>query len=181
MKNVSFGQVEKELRGRTFGILGTISPDHRPHSTGVVYGVSTPLAPLAIYVTTRTSNKKVRNVRANPNVSFVVPLSRRLLTFIPPYCVQFQGTAEILEASDNKAVKVFQSSYFLRTILQTELAIVSKAGGEPCFIRVSPDPTIFTYGLGIPIWKLKRKAGVAMSKVSIPVERLTRPQSDVVP
>ena len=175
---VSFKQVEKELRGRSFAILGTISRDYRPHSTGVVYSVSARTDPLAFYVTTRTNNKKVRNIRANPNVSLVVPLSRRLLSFIPPYCIQFQGTASILEASNEEAIHVFESSRILRMILKTEFAIVAKAGGDPCFIRISPDPTIFTYGLGTPVWRLSSSAGAAMSKVTIPMERLVQHPSE---
>ncbi len=171
---VSFEQVERQLRDRNFGVLGTVSMDYRPHSTGVVYGVSRPADPLSFYATTRKDNKKVRNLRANANVSFVVPLSRRLLTFVPPCCIQFQATADILEASNEKAIGVFQSSRFLQVILQTELEIVSRAGGEACFICIVPDPTIFTYGLGIPVWRLRAKADSAMSKVSIPAERLTR-------
>ncbi len=46
---------------------------------------------------TRRHLKKARNVVANPNVAMAVPLTRRLLWFVPPPCLQFQGTAEILD------------------------------------------------------------------------------------
>jgi len=63
---------------------------------------------------TQTGTKKIRNIAANPNVSFVVPLSRRFLTSIPPSCIQFQETGEILEAKDKAAIQAFTTSYVLR-------------------------------------------------------------------
>jgi hypothetical protein len=35
--------------------------------------------------------KKPRNISANPNVALVVPLPGRLLSFLPPPCIQFQA------------------------------------------------------------------------------------------
>lgn len=83
-KEVSFDLVETEMRRRTFGVLSTESHDGRPHSAGVLYGVSSPERPLALYVKTNRDSKKARNVAHNPNVSFVISLPRRLLSFFPP-------------------------------------------------------------------------------------------------
>jgi hypothetical protein len=70
--------------------VATVTEDGRPHAT-VVYAVSPLDEPLCLYVTTNARNKKVANVRANPDVAFVVPLSRPILTGLPPACIQFQG------------------------------------------------------------------------------------------
>src|SRR5215472_16368737 len=99
----TFEQVARALRRRDFGVLSTVTPDARPHSVGVVYGVSLPGRPFRLYVMTRRRLRKARNVAANPNISFVVPLTRRLLWFVPPPCVQFQGRAEVLDREDPAA------------------------------------------------------------------------------
>jgi len=48
---------------------------------------------------TQMKTRKVRNIKANPNGSFVVQCPR-ILSMIPPSAIQFQGTAEVL-AVDN--------------------------------------------------------------------------------
>jgi Pyridoxamine 5'-phosphate oxidase len=76
--------VLRHLEQRHFAVLSTISRENRPHSTGVNYGVSRPGRNLALYVMTRTHLQKARNIAQNPNVSLVVPLTSRLLWFLPP-------------------------------------------------------------------------------------------------
>ncbi|MGO9157839.1 pyridoxamine 5'-phosphate oxidase family protein [Mycobacterium sp.] len=74
MTQNGFNAVERALRHQTFGTLSTLSEQGRPHATGVVYAVSPKGKPLILYVTTRTTTRKVRNVRAHPDVAFVVPV-----------------------------------------------------------------------------------------------------------
>lgn len=100
-----FAAVESALRSRSFGTLSTLSEQGRPHATGVVYAVSPPAAALALYVTTRSTTRKVRNIRARADVAFVVPVPRRLLKIFPPSAIQFQGTAEVLSHDDHEAVR----------------------------------------------------------------------------
>ena len=69
---VSFDDVERALRRQTFGTLSTLTEQGTPHATGVVYAVSAPDEPLILYVTTRTTTGKVRNIRAHADVAFVV-------------------------------------------------------------------------------------------------------------
>jgi len=169
---VTFEEVERELRRRNFGILATVSKEGRVYSTGVLYAVSPAKDPFQLYVITRSRNRKVRNIKENLNVSFVVPLPRRVLTFVPPACIQFQGTAEIVDAKDQAAVRAYRSSYFLRMILRVEDDIVRRQGGEACFIRIRPDPVVFTYLLGLPLWEFRKRAAYAGAKVKIPPERM---------
>jgi hypothetical protein len=58
----AFAAVESALRSRSFGTLSTLSEQGRPHATGVVYALSPPAAALALYVTTRSTTRKVRSV-----------------------------------------------------------------------------------------------------------------------
>ncbi len=41
----TFEYVEAAVRKKTFGVLTTIDGEGRPHSTGVLYGVSPPASP----------------------------------------------------------------------------------------------------------------------------------------
>ena len=45
----TFEYVEKKIRKKTFGILSTVSPKNRAHSTGILYGVSSPEVPFCLY------------------------------------------------------------------------------------------------------------------------------------
>lgn len=85
-----------------------------------------------------------------PEVAFVVPVPRRLLPAFPPRAIQFLGTAEVLAADDEAALGAFASSWFLRRILRTEQRIVTE-GGDLCFIRIRPERTVFTYGIGMSV------------------------------
>lgn len=98
--SISFGRVEKVLRHNTFGTLSTLTGDGAPHATGVVYAVSAPDEPLNLYVTTRTTTRKVRNLRSHSEVAFVVPVPHRFLPVFPPRAIQFLGTATIVGADD---------------------------------------------------------------------------------
>lgn len=168
----SFEIVETEVRRRTFGVLSTVSRDHRPHSTGVVYGVSSRKRPFSLYVTTNRDNKKARNITRDPNVSFTIPIPRRFLRFLPPNCVQFQGRAEIVSFEDEDARNGFSRSLVLRKILKLEEEHV---GSKAVFIRIRPDSTIHTYGMGSSLVGLLRNIR-AQSRVEIPSSRL---QNDI--
>lgn len=50
-----------------------------------------------IYVMTRRHLRKARNIAHNARVSLVIPLTRRILWFLPPPTIQLQGHAELLD------------------------------------------------------------------------------------
>jgi len=139
-----FDYIEKQLRKKNFGILSTVTPEGRPHSVGVVYAV----APsdqqfFCLYLITRPVLKKARNIRDNPNVSFVVPFPHYLFRSIPPRCIQFQGKAELLPIDDDPIViNTFQSSIVLKRSMEHSLRL-----GESVFIRIVPDKKIFCFGI----------------------------------
>lgn len=166
--SISFDRVERALRKRTFGTLSTLTERGTPHATGVIYAVSVPGEPLALYVTTRTTTRKVRNLRAHPAVAFVVPVPHRFLPAFPPRAIQFLGTATVLAADDEGANRAFESSWFLRRILATERRIVTE-GEDMCFIRIRPDGKLFTYGMGMSVFDNLRRPRGAIGRVTIPV------------
>lgn len=171
VSRVTFEQVERELRKRNFGILGTVSKKGRSQSVGVVYAVSPANMPFEIYVMSQTKTTKAQNIVANPNVSFVVPLTRRVLSFVPPACIQFQATARILEASDEVGMRAFKASYLLRMMLDEASRADIAALGEVCFIRIEPDDVINTYGVGFSAWQFREHVTNAASKVHVPADR----------
>ena len=167
---ISFDDAEKALRQRTFGTLSTLTKRAAPHATGVVYAVSAPDEPLALYVTTRTSTRKVRNLRVHPEVAFVVPVPHRFLPAFPPGAIQFMGTATVVTADDEAAKRAIESSWFLQRILATERRIVAE-GGDLCFIRIRPDGMLFTYGMGMSVLDVVRRPRGAIGRVAIPAGR----------
>jgi pimeloyl-ACP methyl ester carboxylesterase len=58
----------------------------------------------------------------------------------------------------------------LRAILKTEHHIVAE-GGRICFIRIRPDPVIFTHGFGMSLLALRRHAGKGATRVAVPAGR----------
>ena len=172
MNNQSdFDVVERALRHQSFGTLSTLTKQGHPHATGVVYAVSLPGEALTFYVTTRTTTRKVHNIRAHPEVAFVVPVRRRFAPGFPPRCIQFQGMATVVSHEHDGAIRAFDSSWFLRRIIAAEQHIVTQ-GGDLCFIQIQPAPIVFTYGMGMSLIENMRRPREAIGRVSIPTDRL---------
>jgi len=171
--NVSPEKVVSELRKHIFGIIGTVSKDGRPHATGVSYSTSVSGKSLALYIMTGTGTKKVRNILRNPNVSFVVPIPRMLLTFAPMSCIQFQGKALVLKVDDAGAIESLKSTRMGRMSLDMAEKMNSGTWGELCFIMITPDPVIHTYGVGLSLMQMRSSMGQAQGKTELPVELRT--------
>jgi uncharacterized protein YhbP (UPF0306 family) len=167
---ITFDGIERALRRQTFGTLSTLTERGTPHATGVIYAVSPPGEPLILYATTRTTNRKARNIQARPDVAFVVPVPRRFVPAFPPRAIQFMGTATVVPADDDGALRAFSSSWFLRRILATEQRIVAQ-GGEQCFLRIRPQRTLFTYAMGMSLLQNVRRPRQAIGRVAIPAGR----------
>ena len=70
-----------------------------------------------MYVMTRRHLQKARNVAANPAVSLVIPVSRRLLWPVPPATIQLRGRAAICDWADAEGTQVFSGFLLGRQIL----------------------------------------------------------------
>ncbi|WP_366654531.1 pyridoxamine 5'-phosphate oxidase family protein [Mycobacterium gordonae] len=84
----SFDALARALARRKYATLATLGEDGRPHATEVVYAMSKPGDPVCFYVTTRTTTRKVSNIRARASVAFVVPLARAWAPWFPPRAAQ---------------------------------------------------------------------------------------------
>ncbi|MBI3691894.1 MAG: pyridoxamine 5'-phosphate oxidase family protein, partial [Mycolicibacterium aromaticivorans] len=109
------GIVQSCLRRHHFAVLSTTDLVGTPASAGVSYGISESGA--VIYVMTRRHLQKARNIAANPQVSLVVPLARRLLWFLPPPTIQLRGYAELVDWTDEQATAAFRRFWLGRRIL----------------------------------------------------------------
>ncbi len=167
--NITFEFVEKQLRKRTFGILSTADSEGRPHSTGVLYGISAE-PKFLFFILTVKNYKKVRNIKTNPHVSFVVPFPHYYLRFVPDSTVQIQGIAEIVPFNDPEAQKAFSQKRILKMML--EQSYKSDIRDELVFIKIKPNRKIFCYGLGVGIMELQKNVERGGYTVTIPEERL---------
>ncbi len=114
----TFDLIEKYIRKKTFGILNTVSPRGRAHSTGILYGVSPLESKFSLYLITLKEYVKVRNIMNNPYISFVISFLQQYLRFVPSSCVYFQGTAKIVSFDHPEPQKVFNQKRILRMMLE---------------------------------------------------------------
>ena len=157
----------RELRSHNFAVLSTVDEAGRPSSAGVNYGVSAADADLAIYVMTRRHLRKARNIARDPSVALVVPVTRRLLQFLPPATIQISGRAEILDWSDPAGREVFRRFWMGRRILEAYAKSSRRGETRICFLRITPDPVARTYMVGYGIWELRSRMESGAAKVKI--------------
>ena len=169
-QRVTFEVVLRHLRRRDFAVLSTVSNERTPHSAGVNYGVSRPGRDFVIYVMTRTHLQKARNIAHNPNVSLVVPLTRRLLAFLPPPTIQLHGRAEIVDWTDEEGTDVFRRFWIGRQILHAYQESHRRGETRICFLKIMPDPEISTYMVECSIWQIRSRMESGAARVVIPPE-----------
>jgi general stress protein 26 len=160
--HVEWHTVENQIRKHNYGILSTITKEGMPHSTGIMYAVSVKEdIPFSLYFVVDKKTKKARNIEANPNVAFVIPVPHRFLGFVlPPNLIQFKGTATIVTL-DEKIKSAFSKSIALREVLK------SSSPSDTDFIKMVPSSPIHTYGIGLSSLSLIRNFEGASSKVEI--------------
>jgi hypothetical protein len=168
-KTRKFNYVEKQIRKKTFGILSTVSPKNRSHSTGILYGVSPQESAFCLYAITVKHYIKVRNIENNPYISFVIPFPHYYLRFVPSSAIYFQGKAEIVPYATVEAQKAFNKQRILK-MMKTES---SKPEYEynRVFIRIKPFKKIFCYGIGMNIWQLRKNHEDGDYMIIIPPNR----------
>ncbi len=168
MTRFTFEFVEEKVRKKTFGVLSTIDKKGRPHSTGIIYAVGSSEKPFALYSIVGENYAKVRNIKRNPNVSLVVTFPHYWIRFAPASYVMFRGTAEILPDDDADGRWAMSQTRIGRMNLETEAESV---GTEIVYIKMTPEPTVFCFGVGYRLMELRGHIESAMYKVTIPDER----------
>ncbi len=159
-------RVQRELSTHNFAVLSTVDEHGRPDSAGVNYGTSARGSALVLYVMTRRHLKKARNIAHNPQVSLVVPLQRRVFRSVPPATIQLRGRAEILDWTDVDGTNVFRGFWMGRQILSAYEKSRHRGETRVCFLRITVDPVMQTYGVGHSIWNLRRHMEAATDTVN---------------
>jgi nitroimidazol reductase NimA-like FMN-containing flavoprotein (pyridoxamine 5'-phosphate oxidase superfamily) len=138
------GSVRRVIARHSFCTLATSSAD-RPHSVGVLYS----LVGTDLFVSTLKDSKKARNIASNQRVAVCIPVRR--FPMAPPFLVQFGAAAEIVACEDSVVVDLVRDGRLKKITGHGEL-------DEPgtCFLRITPDEKVFTYGIGVPLRTLLR-------------------------
>ena len=164
----SFDFVEQKVRKKTFGVLSTIDSKGRPHSTGIIYAVGSPDSPFVLYSIVGEKYAKVRNIKRNSNVSLVVTYPHYWIRFAPASYVMFRGTAEILPDTDPGGRWAMSQTRIGRMNLQSD---AEEIGMDFAYIKITPEPTVFCYGLGYGLMEMRSQHENLGYKVIIPEER----------
>jgi predicted pyridoxine 5'-phosphate oxidase superfamily flavin-nucleotide-binding protein len=139
-------QVVKAIARRSFCMLATVSRSGRPHVAGVLYQATG----TTLYVNMSRDGRKGRNIAENPHVAVSIPI-RRLPVGGPPSTVQFQGRAEMLGFDDPEIVRMVAAGELKKITSHGELD-----HSDGCFVRITPQRRMTTYGLGMSLLKLIR-------------------------
>jgi hypothetical protein len=136
-----------------FAVLGFVNPSGEPRAAGVMYVARN----RRINVVTGPDTWKARHIRANPNVSVTVPVQRLPIRIrqAPPAVITFAGLATVLSMDEVEPE--------LRKAL---LRGVDISMGEMCVIRIEPAGRFVTYGIGVPLMKM-RTPGAALARVRV--------------
>jgi hypothetical protein len=146
-------EVWKEIERWPFAVLGFVTPSGEARAAGVMYTVRH----RSLYVITGPDTWKARHIRANPHVSVTVPVQRLPIRVrkAPPAVITFAGLATILDLDDLDDE--------LRTALTRGIDVASM---EMCAVRVAPVGRFVTYGIGVPLMKMRRP-GEALARVPV--------------
>ena len=146
--------IENEL----FAVLGMVTKDQEARTVGIVYIVKDH----KLYIGTGLDSWKTRHIRANPKVSITIPLAKRIPFLpwinIPQATITFSGTARV-----TAAVEV---EYALLKSVYHHLADDQKFIQESCLIEVIPEGEFITYGVGVPLMKM-RQPELARGRASV--------------
>ena len=157
MRSVSAERLIREVSSHHFAVLATSATNDAPHSAGVSYGSAIEHGRLVIYLMTRRHLRKARDVAAQPSVSLVIPLERRLLWLVPPATIQLNGRAALLPQDDARGLSVFGSFLLGRRILMAYRAMSTRGERRVCFVRIAIDPLARSYMVGVGLASVLRR------------------------
>ena len=135
--------IEKEL----FGVIGMVTAENESRTVGIVYVVRN----RRLYIGSDKDAWKVRHITQNPNVSLTIPIHKRILFMpwvkIPAATITFAGVAKIVEPGEAPP-EIFAAVFRGMADNETRMA-------ESVLIEVTPVKDFVTYGVGIPLMKMR--------------------------
>ncbi|GAA1699893.1 pyridoxamine 5'-phosphate oxidase family protein [Nonomuraea maheshkhaliensis] len=139
-------QVWRELGRASFAVVGHVTPDGRPRSSGVLYTI----ADHRLYVVVAADGWKARHIGISGQVAVTVPVRRgglmSLLAPIPPATVSFHGTAVVRPVGgldDGTA-----GGKLVRMVPRERRASCR-------IIEIVPEGWFVTYGIGVPLMRMR--------------------------
>ena len=157
--SVASEQVWRALAKASFAVLSQVTLAGEPRSSGVLYKT----IGQRLYVAVGADSWKARHISANRRVAVTVPVRRggilSLVAPIPPATISFHGTA-IVHPADSPAARSLTEE--LVSLLPPERR------ASACIVEVILEGAFLTYGLGVPLLKMRDPAA---SRGHAPVAR----------
>lgn len=148
--------IRRAIARRSFCTLATTSPTGAPHVAAVIYAAIDDV----LFVSTRRTSRKARNIAGNPRVFVCIPVRR--LPVGPPSSVQFAATAELLRCDEPELRRLVDAGRLKAIVSHGELELA-----DGCFLRITPERRLHTYGLGLPLRRLLRDPLNAAGRVEL--------------
>ncbi len=154
-------QVWEEIHRQLFCVLGMVNPDAKARTVGVVYMVQD----RKFYIGTGMQTWKARHISANSAVSMTIPIAKRIpiapWVKIPQATITFSGIARVLpcEEADPELLRMVFMHY----------ADDPEFMKENCLIEITPQGDFLTYGIGIPLMKM-RHPHLARGRAPVAIE-----------
>jgi nitroimidazol reductase NimA-like FMN-containing flavoprotein (pyridoxamine 5'-phosphate oxidase superfamily) len=139
-------QVWQAVARASFAVVGYVTRDGEPRSSGVVYKT----VGSRLYLAVAPDSWKAKHIAARGEVSVTVPIHRggvlSLVLPIPPATVSFHATARVHPAASPGARSRLKE---LATLLPPERRDTGSV------IEVIPEGAFLTYGLGVSLSKMR--------------------------
>ncbi|MDX2343503.1 MAG: pyridoxamine 5'-phosphate oxidase family protein [Acidimicrobiia bacterium] len=145
-------EVWHQIEKWPFAVLSFVTPEGESRSAGVMYKVQG----RALHVVTGPDTWKTKHIRANPNVSMTITVSRLPIRVrqAPPAVISFAGVATVMDMDE-------VDSDLARDLMRGVDGIA-----ETCVIRIVPVGNFVTYGIGVFPMKM-RHPDQALARVAV--------------
>jgi hypothetical protein len=158
--DVSSEDVWRVLAKASFAVIGDVTPEGQPRSSGVLYRT----IGRRLYVAVSSDSWKARHISITGRVAVTVPVRRggllSLALPIPPATISFHGAATVLPAASAAA-----------RALDRELGAMlpAEARAASVIIEIVPEGAFVTYGLGVSLAKMREpKSARAHVPIGLP-------------
>ncbi|MFN2115313.1 MAG: pyridoxamine 5'-phosphate oxidase family protein [Anaerolineae bacterium] len=145
---VTTEQVWQAIEKQLFAVVGMVTTKNEARTVGIVYAVHQ----RKLYIGSYTDTWKVRHVRANPNVSVTVPITKAIPLMpwfkIPAATITFSGTARVLELDDAPPPAVHA--------VFRGLELDDDAAAKSSIIEIEPHGHFLTYGVGVSMMTMRK-------------------------
>lgn len=135
--------IEKEI----FGVIGMVTANSEARTVGIVYVARD----RRLYIATGSDTWKAQHIAQNPHVSLTIPVHKSIPLMpwmkIPAATITFCGEAKIFDHAE-------ASPEILKAIYR-DMAENQERMAESCLIEVTPVKDFLTYGIGIPMVKMR--------------------------